>query len=470
MERNRQELEKELKRLFAESKYPGMAVSVRGPGGVLFEGGFGVRDAEKNLPADTDTVFGVASMSKSMTCLALCILETEGRLSLKDPVSKYFPKLHIPGTPDELVTLEMIAMHRAGLPPMPPLEWSIAMNSVERDSRWYRHMVATAPNKMDKIEDVIEYISKGDYIPLGMPGEYMSYSNDGYAILSYVVDKASGMSLEEFLDEKVFRPLGMKRTVLDEDCGKARVIAGGNITSLFERDENGRLIQDDNWSVLPPFRGCACVKSTASDMSRYYKALSDLGAADGKQAIPAEAVELLIGRRFPAGRKPFYCLGLEKSVMGGKVVCQHSGGLHGVSSMGGLIEGGYSAVVLCNEGEVDVEPFLWRCYNFILGLPLDTPHYWAVPNGKEFSEPEALIGDFLCNEGLPVHTVVRLENGRLVADYGDIKVDLLFCGERYFAAVSPEDHKKRISTFRFYLRNGKAWAVKCYNRIYQRVD
>ena len=245
------------------------------------------------LPADTDTVFGVASMSKSMTCLALCILETEGRLSLKDPVSKYFPKLHIPGTPDELVTLEMIAMHRAGLPPMPPLEWSIAMNSVERDSRWYRHMVATAPNKMDKIEDVIEYISKGDYIPLGMPGEYMSYSNDGYAILSYVVDKASGMSLEEFLDEKVFRPLGMKRTVLDEDCCKARVIAGGNITSLFERDEKGGLLQDDNWSVLPPFRGCACVKSTASDMSRYYQALSDLGAADGKQAIPAEAVELL---------------------------------------------------------------------------------------------------------------------------------------------------------------------------------
>ena len=141
-----------------------------------------------------------------------------------------------------------------------------------------------------------------------------------------------------------------------------------------------------------------------------------------------------------------------------------------MSSMGGLIEGGYSAVVLCNEGEVDVEPFLWRCYNFILGLPFDTPHYWAVPNGKEFSEPEALIGDFLCNEGLPVHTVVRLENGRLVADYGDIKVDLLFCGERYFAAVSPEDHKKRISTFRFYLRDGKAWAVKCYNRIYQRVD
>ena len=138
--------------------------------------------------------------------------------------------------------------------------------------------------------------------------------------------------------------------------------------------------------------------------------------------------------------------------------------------MGGLIEGGYSAVVLCNEGDAAVEEVQWMCYNYIPGLPLATTHYWAVPNGKEFSMPEALCGDFLCNEGLPVHTVVRYENGKLSADYGDTKVDLLFCGERYFAAVAQDDHNKRISTFRFYIRDGKAWAVKCYNRIYQRVD
>ncbi len=470
MKRDRVELEKELNKIFEEKDYPGMAVSIRGPEGILFEKGFGIRNGDSKAPVDENTVFGIASMSKSMTALALCILQTEGKLSLKDPIVKYFPDLHIPGTPDECVTLEILAMHRAGLPPMPPLEWSIAMNSIERDSKWYRHMVSTAPNKMDKIEDIIEYISKGDYKPLGAPGEYMSYSNDGYAILSYVVDQAAGISLEEYLDTKVFKPLGMTRTVLDLDGSRAREIAGDNITSLFERDDEGNLIWDDNWSVLPPFRGCACVKSTAADMGRYYKALSDYGMFEGKQAIPAEAVELLIGRGYPTREKPFYCLGLEKQLICGKAVCSHSGGLHGVSSKGGLIEGGYSAAVLCNEGDVDVEEVQWICYNYILGLPLRTPHNWAVPNGKEFSMPEALCGDFLCNEGLPVHTVVRYEDGKLCADYGDTKVDLLFCGERYFAAVSPEDHTKRISTFRFYIRDGKAWAVKCYNRIYQRVD
>ena len=470
MKRDHVELEKELNKIFQKKGYPGMAVSIRGPEGILFEKGFGIRNGDSKLPVDQDTVFGIASMSKSMTALALCILQTEGKLDLKDPIVKYFPDMHIPGAPDECVTLEIIAMHRAGIPPMPPLEWSIAMNSIERDSKWYRHMVATAPNKMDKIEDIVEYISKGDYKTLGAPGEYMSYSNDGYALLSYVADQAAGISLEQFLDEKVFKPLGMTRTVLDLDCSRAREMAGGNITSLFERNDDGSLIWDDNWSVLPPFRGCACVKSTAADMGKHYKALSDGGMYEGKQAIPAEAVELLIGRTFPTRKKPFYCLGLEKFLIEGKAVCQHSGGLHGVSSMGGLIEGGYSAVVLCNEGDAAVEEVQWMCYNYILGLPLATTHYWAAPNGKEFSMPEALCGDFLCNEGLPVHTVVRYENGKLSADYGDTKVDLLFCGERYFAAVAQDDHNKRISTFRFYIRDGKAWAVKCYNRIYQRVD
>lgn len=220
MKRDHVELEKELNKSFQKKGYPGMAVSIRGPEGILFEKGFGIRNGDSKLPVDQDTVFGIASMSKSMTALALCILQTEGKLDLKDLIVKYFPDMHIPGAPDECVTLEIIAMHRAGIPPMPPLEWSIAMNSIERDSKWYRHMVATAPNKMDKIEDIVEYISKGDYKTLGAPGEYMSYSNDGYALLSYVADQAAGISLEQFLDEKVFKPLGMTRTVLDLDCVK----------------------------------------------------------------------------------------------------------------------------------------------------------------------------------------------------------------------------------------------------------
>ena len=470
MKRDKVKFEEYLSGLFQKRGYPGMAVSVRGPEGVLFEKGFGYRDADREKLVDRDTMFGVASMSKSMTALACAILHVEKKLDLSDPMTKYFPNFHIPGTPDECVTLRTVAMHRAGLPPLQPLEWSIAMNSVERDTPWYRHMLATAPNKMDKIEQIVDYITAGNYQVLGAPGEYMSYSNDGYALLSYVVDQAAGVTLEAFLQERVFEPLGMSRTVLDLDAAAAKSISGGNITSLFERDEeSGELLCDDNWSVLPPFRGCACVKSTSDDMTKYYKMLCDGGRWEGKQIVPDEAVEQMVGRGFPLTERPFYCLGLEKRLLGGKIMCDHSGGLHGVGSRGGFLEGGYSAAVLCNQGETDMEEFLWACWNFILGLPLEEKHAWAVPSGRTFSMQEALCGDFLAEEGLPAHLVVTVEDGRMKGDYCGQKLELRYCSGTVFRGVAAADPQTEVNTFEFYLRKGSAWAVRCGNRIYQRV-
>ena len=167
--RDRKELEGYLAGLFEERGYPGMAVCIRGPEGILFEKGFGVRNMEQKEPVDGDTVFGIASMSKSMTALACCILQVEGKMSLEDPVVKYFPDFHVPGAADECVTVKTLAMHRAGIPPMEPLEWSIAMNSIERDTKWYREMVRTAPNKMDEIGQIVDYISAGENEPFGGP-------------------------------------------------------------------------------------------------------------------------------------------------------------------------------------------------------------------------------------------------------------------------------------------------------------
>ena len=174
MERNVEKLDAFLEERFQKRGYPGMAVCIRGPEGILYEKGFGYRSIEHKKPVDGDTVFGIASMSKSMTALACCILQAEGKMGLGDPVVKYFPDFHIPGAPDECVTVRTLAMHRSGLPPMEPLEWSIAMNSVERNTHWYREMVRTAPNKMDRIEQMVDDISAGNYAPVGAPGEYMS--------------------------------------------------------------------------------------------------------------------------------------------------------------------------------------------------------------------------------------------------------------------------------------------------------
>lgn len=452
-----------------KKKLPGVSVCISGPEGVVFEMGYGYGDGERQQPIDADTVFGIASMSKSMTTLACAILAAEGKLSFDDPVYKYFPTFEVPGNPKDSVTLRHLAMHTAGIPPMEPLEWSIAQNTAERDSDWAREMRRTAVNKMDSIHQIIDYIAEGRYQTLGAAGEYMSYSNEGYAILSYVVDIASGATLEEFLKERVFGPIGMTRSVLDYDCSEAIKLSGGNITRLFEKNDEGELTVDDNWSILPPFRGCACVKSTAHDMARYYQCLSNGGSIDGRQAIPEKAVELLIGAEFPEQEKAFYCFGLNKRVKHGHVICEHSGGLHGVSSFGGLLKGeDYGFAVLCNMGDENVDDLCWMMYNLVMGRPLEEDHYWLHPIGTDFAQPEMLVGTYRCHEGIPVNLQVSLKEGKLAAADGNGEMTMKFCGETWFQTFrkGPEP----TGRMQFLVRDGRAWGVRVYTRIYQRVE
>ena len=322
------ELETALQKRIEEMKLPGCSVCIRGPEGFYFEKVFGKRSIEQDLDVTPDTVFGIASMSKSFTALSCCILAAEGKMSLEDPITKYFPTLHLKGVPDELVTIRQIGLHRAGIPPMEPLEWSIAMNTPGRKSKAEEQLKKESPNQMDTIEQIVDYIAEGRYRTLGEPGEIMSYSNEGYAILSYVVDQAAGMPLEQFLMERIFRPLGMTRTILDQDCSELKAMVGdGNVTRLFETDDDGVLREDDSWSVLPPFRGCACIKSTAPDMARYYQMLSNRGVFEGKRIVPEEAIDLMFGPEYPLRRKPFNVMGLKKRSIAGKMVCDHGGGL-----------------------------------------------------------------------------------------------------------------------------------------------
>ena len=453
-----------------EKKLPGVTVSIRGPEGVIFEKGYGVAD-DKGRAIDENTVMGIASMSKSTATLALCILASEGKCSFDDPVSKYFPNFRLKGTPQQAVTLHHLATHTAGIPPMEPLEWSIALNSHERrETDWTRAMKATSPNQMDKIDQVVDYISEGRYPTLGEPGLYMSYSNEGYAILSYVVDQAAGYPLEQFLKERVFGPMGMTRTVLDLDCSEARALAGGNITSLWEREEDGTFLCDDGWSVLPPFRACACVKSTAHDMSRYYQCLSNHGVLDGVQVIPAEAADMMVGRAFPLSEKPFYCYGLNQRLWKGHIICEHSGGLHGVSTHGGFLLGeNYGFSALCNEGGQDTDDLCWIMYNMIMGQPLEEKHIWLHPTGERFAEPEMLVGEYICHEGEPVTMRVYIdENGQLMAHRPLGEYTLRHCGETWFQFVNKDG--ELAGRCHFWVRNGQAWGVQVYTRIYQRIE
>jgi len=463
-------LDERVQFLIKKDRLPGVTVCIKGPEGVVFEKAYGFRNADMTVPTDMDTMFGIASMSKSITCLALAILATEGKLSYDDPVCKYFPDFRVPGAPRDLVTLRTLAQHTSGIPPMEPLEWSIAVNSINRSGEWIDAMRASAPNSMETIEQIIEYIGRCEYPTVGAPGEYMSYSNEGYAILSYVADQAAGIPLEHFCMDRIFRPLGMTRTIMDDDCVSARALSGGNITSLFER-EDGELICDDNWSVLPPFRGCAMVKSTARDMAAYYRCLSNFGMHEGQQVLPRAAVEMMIGDGIPAQEIACYGLGLYKRAKCGHTICEHSGGLHGVSTKGGLLlNEGYGFAVLCNCGDEDMDDIMWTLYNAVMGEPLDTCHRWFVPVGRDFADAHMLVGRYVGHEGVPSIVNVRIEDGKLRAIVNKRDLTLVYCGGGRFCGMDPVQKDRVRSRLEFFVRNGQAWGVRVGSRIFGRED
>lgn len=462
-----QAADQRIQELIRRDRLPNVTVCVRGPEGIVFEKGYGYRDRELTRPVDPDTVYGIASMSKSMTALALAILECEGKLSYDDPVAKYFPDFSVPGAPKDLVTLRTLAQHTAGIPPMEPLEWSIAMNSVERDSESIRNLRASAPNRMDRIEQIIEYIAKCPYPVVGAPGENMSYCNEGYAILSYVADMAAGMPLEDFCRERIYQPLGMTRTLMDDDCASARAMAGENIVSLFEYEDD-TLVCDDHWSILPPFRGCAMVKSTARDMSAYYRCLANYGVHEGRQVLPRAAVERMIGAEIPATGQAVYGLGLYKRAKSGHVFCEHAGGLHGVSTKGGLMLGeGYGFAVLSSLGDADMDEIMWTLYNAVAGWPADESHSWFRPVNRTFSDLPMLAGTYIGHEGEP--SVVRVDDAGN-ARVSDHDTRLVYCGAARFLAMdrnSPETLRARLE---FFFRDGHAWGVRVGSRIFHITD
>lgn len=450
--------------IIRKDRLPNVSVCVQGPDGIIYSEGFGCRDEEGN-PVDSDTIFGIASMSKSITALCICILATEGILSLEDPVTRFLADFHIPGTPDSLVTVRTLANHTSGIPPMEPLEWSIAMNSHRRETPWLKAMRESSPNKMDTIGQVLDYIRNCPYPLVGAPGENMSYSNEGYAILSYIVDEAAGIPLEEFCAQRIFQPLGMTRTVMDVDGQKANQLAEGNIASLFELDDDGHLICDRDPSILPPFRGSAMVKSTAKDMATYYQVLSCLGMYNGRQVIPREAILEMVGPSVPLRREAVYGLGLYKRSFSGHIICEHSGGLHGVSTKGGLLlNEGYGFAVLSSLGDADMDEIMWCLYNAVIGLPLQTCHRWFVPSGSSFSDMQSLSGHYIGHEGIPDICDVNEEGTQAIIS--GRSCDLLWCGGARFLAVDPADHQVIRSRLEFLFRPGHAWAVRVGSRIF----
>ncbi len=451
-----------------KANVPGASVCVSDQTGVLYRRGFGYRDATRTKQVTPDTIFGIASMSKSITCVLAALLEHEGKLSFSDPVTKYLPHFRIPGTPKESVLVRHLANHTTGVPPLPALSWSRSWHTAADpwNSETRAEIKAKAQSKIADIDDIIAYIAEGQgFSVMGPPGKYMSYLNEGYALLSSVIDQASGETLESYAQRRIFQPLGMERTTFDVH----EAIAKGNITSLYVKDKDGVLRCTDHWDVAPPYRGCGWVKSTAVDMNAYYLALSQRGMYKGQRVFPESVVERVVGRGFAETESGVYCYGLNKRLFRDVVLCEHSGGLTGVSSRGGFIkDGAFAVTVLTNLTGVDCSVITNAAFNLQLGLALDASHAWAVPIDEDLEDAAIYAGTYRSNEGTGSELVIEADNGSLVCKRDEDSEPLRFCGANVFV---PSGSGKVLSpgqVLQFHAYGGHCSMVSVGSRIYQK--
>jgi CubicO group peptidase (beta-lactamase class C family) len=164
-------------------------------GKVLHFNAMGLSNIEKNLKADGQSVYRIASMSKSITAMAILQLRDAGKLQLDDPVSKYIPEIKGQKFSDDSpeITIRHLLTHAAGFP---------------EDNPWGDRQLAISDDTMLKM------FKKGISFS-NTPGVTYEYSNMGFAMLGYIIKKVSGETYQNFTIKNILKPLGMQNTYWD---------------------------------------------------------------------------------------------------------------------------------------------------------------------------------------------------------------------------------------------------------------
>ncbi len=360
-------------------KVPGASLVVVERGRRTLARGYGYRDREARLPATPRTVYGLASVTKSFTALAVLRLEEEGKLSTQDPIVRHLPEFKTPDSrATKRITIHHFLTHTSGLPPL-PLATYTAARILALDPSYDRQADRRAgidPDHfpIDTYEQMMEYLRTARYRLLGPPGRWFSYSNEAFGLLGAVIERASGRTYESYLEEEILRPAGMRSTTFDSGIMRRYP----EVTTLYSPKPTGTrhgLVPSQTWSETSCLRACGGLRSNVEDLARFLQIFLEDGKADGERIVTAASVRKMTtaySEWFP-GRLYGYGVLIRPDYHGTPLV-YHSGALPGVSSLFVVSPQRHlGGVVLTNVQGVVPALALMPEINSRLGLPLSAP-------------------------------------------------------------------------------------------------
>lgn len=216
-----------------ENHFPGISFGLIVDGELVYKNSYGYTDITKQIPATTSSLFRIASMSKSFTCMAILKLRDEGKLNLDDPAYLYIPELKnlkYPTADAPHITIRHLMTHGAGFP---------------EDNPWGDRQLA------DNNKDLMEFIGKQITFS-NPPGIAFEYSNLGFALQGKIISKVSGIRYQDYIKKNILEPLGMNTTTYEySDVAPDKLAHGYRwLNSTWNEEELLHDTPDGSWGAM----------------------------------------------------------------------------------------------------------------------------------------------------------------------------------------------------------------------------
>lgn len=345
----------------AQNHFPGLTFGLVVDGKLVYSGGFGYTDVASKTPATPQSVFRIASMTKSVTAMAILKLRDEEKLRLDDPVSQYIPeaaKLTYLTADAPVMTIRNLMTHSAGFP---------------EDNPWGDRQLA------DSEADLLALL-KGDISFSNVPGVAYEYSNLGFAMLGRIITVVSGKPYQQYITETILKPLGMTHTEWEYTRVPASQLAHG-YRWLNEQWVEEPLLHDGIYGAM------GGLLTSIDDYSRYvafhlaaWPPRNEAETGPVKRSsvremhMPRTFRDLNPGFRFPGGRvSPLvnhYAYGLGWSRDGdGREYVAHSGGLPGFGSQWRMLpEYGIGIIAFGNLTYANLGTVNWAVLDTLIAM------------------------------------------------------------------------------------------------------
>jgi len=330
----------------ADGKMVGFSVAVITDDKISLSKQYGLSNVRRNVPVTQDSEFAIGSVSKQFTASCLLLLQEDHKLSLSDPVGKYFPEL----TRSDTVTIRDMLNHVSGYRDWYPLDYLDLRLSRSISSQAVLRQYGTMP---------LDFT----------PGDYFSYSNTNFLIAARIVEKVSGMRFYDFLKQRILKPLGMSHTVPYAPSGPNFT---ERYTRFFQAPQEVAIKEAAGWCL-----GAGGLVSTPEDLAKW-----DIALMEGRVMQPDSWQQMTAIRTLNSKKVSNYALGIERHSLGGNLCFAHGGGMAGSTTMNVFCPSARAGFALTsNDDAADFGP--------LIGI---LAHVFPPQSGSEPSEQPAEVG------------------------------------------------------------------------------